>query len=169
MPEEKVLPKDRIASSFKQLSAVSTDLNNAAQELGKSISSLESALRSLNLGISAWQMVAGHEDDDGSYWSRDIGHTMVGDSWRIALRKANGHYPSDHHCEEVWAFNDAPRWMCIESVGKLPDLFEKLIKQAAATTEQIRAKTAETEAFAAAVREVRKQAELEAQAKRARK
>jgi hypothetical protein len=169
MPEEKVLPKERIASSFKQLAAASTDLNDAAKELGRSIGSLEAALRSLNLGVSAWYAIAGDEDDNGSYWSRDIGYTRISDQWRIALRTANGNHPLDHYSEQVWAFNDAPRWMCVESVGKLPDLFDRLISQSVDTTEKIKARSIEAEELAAAVRATRKEVEQAEMAKKGRK
>lgn len=169
MPEEPVLPKERIASSFKQLAAVSADLNDAAKELGRSVGSLEAALRSLNLGVSAWYAIAGDEDNDGSYWSRDIGYTRIGDQWRIALRTANGNYQVGHYSEQVWAFNDAPRWMCVESVGKLPDVFDRLISQSMDTTEKIKARTVEAEELAAAVRVIRKEAEQAEMAKKGRK
>jgi hypothetical protein len=155
MPFDSPLPKDRIASSFRQLTTVSTDLNAAASELGVSIVSLENALQSLNLGVPAWHQIAGKEDDDGSYWSRGIGYTQVGNNWRIALKVTHGNEHADHHREEVWAFNDAPRWMCIESVDKLPDLFDDLIKRTEETTAKIRAKTTQTEELAAAVRAIR--------------
>ncbi|MGC9952228.1 MAG: hypothetical protein ABSF64_38285 [Bryobacteraceae bacterium] len=169
MPEEKVLPKERIASSFKQLAAVSTDLNDAAKELGRSIGSLEAALRSLNLGVSAWYAIADGGDDDGSYWSRDIGYTRIGEQWRIALRTVSGNHQVHQHHEQVWAFNDAPRWMCVESVGKLPDLFDRLISQSVDTTEKIKARTIEAEELAAAVRAIRKEAEQADMAKKGRK
>jgi hypothetical protein len=154
MPEEKILPKDRIASSFKTLATVSLEINEAAKGLGKSVGSLEGALKTLDLGVPAWHRIAGYEDHDGLYWTRDIGYTMVGQSWRIALRKTSGHHGADVHDEEVWPFNDAPRWMCVESVGKLPDLFDELIKRTVETTAKIKARTVEAEELAAAVREM---------------
>ncbi len=41
----------------------------------------------------------------------------------------------------MWAFNDAPRWMRIEAISKLPDLLEALLKQAVDMTQKIRKKT----------------------------
>ena len=153
MSQDKTTPaKDRIASSFKQLAAVSTDLNSAADQLNKTISSLDEALRALNLGVSAWHQVAGNEDpQDGSYWSRNIGYARVRNKWGIAIRKTWGNYNYDDYNEEEWLFADAPRWMCIESVGKLPDLFEDLIKRTEETTGKIKAKTHEAKELAAAI------------------
>jgi prefoldin subunit 5 len=153
MSKQKTTPaKERIASSFKQLAAVSSDLNSAADELSKTISKLDEGLRGLKLGVSAWHQVAGNEDErDGSYWSRGIGYARVGNKWGIAIRKTWGNYTYDDYNEEEWLFADAPRWMCIESVGKLPDLFEDLIKRTEETTGKIRAKTNEANELAAAI------------------
>jgi hypothetical protein len=156
MAQEKTVPsKDRIATSFKQLATVSTDLNSAANELNKAIANLDEALRTLNLGVSAWHQVAGDEDpQDGSYWSRDIGYARVRNKWCIAIRRTWGNYSYEDHNDEEWPFAEAPRWMCIESVGKLPELFEDLIKRTEEATEKIRARTSEAKEFLAAVRAV---------------
>jgi len=60
-------------------------------------------------------------------------------------------YHKEGDGEEVWRFNEAPRWMCIESAGKLPDLFDELLKRTRDTTEMIKARTAETKELAAAI------------------
>jgi hypothetical protein len=149
----KIPPTERIVSSFKRLASSSDKLNAAAVDLGKTISTLDSALEKLNLGVSAWHRVAGDEDD-GNYWSRDIGYSRVGRKWGIAIRKASGNENFEHHEEEVWLFNDAPRWMQVESVGKLPDLFDDLIERTEETTKKIKAKTSETQELAAAIEAV---------------
>src|SRR5438128_1915892 len=145
MTQEKTAPpKDRIASSFKQLASVSKDLNLAANELNKSISTLDEALDQLNLGVSAWHTIAGDEDEqDGSFWSRDIGYARIRSKWRIAIRKTWGNNLKDYYDSEEWAFADAPRWMGIEAIGKLPDLVDDLIKRTQETTGKIKARTDE--------------------------
>jgi len=151
MPENKTPPAERITASFKQLAVSSHDLTSAADDLGRAISTLDAALKTLNLGVSAWHQIARNEEPHGSYWTRDIGYTKVSGKWGIALRKTSGYYPTAEHHEEVWLFSDAPRWMCIESVGKIPELFEELIKRTEETTKKIRAKTTEAGDLAAAI------------------
>lgn len=151
LPKSVPPSKERIAAAFKQLSVVSTELNAAADELSSNISTLDKALRKLNLGVSAWHEIASNEDDEGTYWSRDIGYTQVENKWGIALRKTRGNHNFDHYEEEVWPFADAPRWMCIESIGKLPDLFDDLIKRTKDTTDKIKKKTAEAKELAGAI------------------
>ena len=41
--------------------------------------------------------------------------------------------------------------MCIESAGKLPDLFDELLKRTRETTEKLKARTAQTKELAAAL------------------
>jgi hypothetical protein len=151
MPKDKVPAEERIASSFKQLAVSSKNLKDASKELGEIICILEASLGQLNIGVSAWQKVAVHESRDGSYWTRDVGYTQVGTSWAIALRRTSGNEFSDQHDEEVWRFNDAPYWMRIEGVSKIPELFETLIARVDESTSKIKAKTNEAIMLAAAL------------------
>ena len=143
MTQEDTAPaKERIALSFKKLASVSADLNSAANDLNKTISSLDEALQALNLGVSAWHNVAASEDDArGDFWTRDIGYAQVRNQWGIALRKTWGNHTFDDYNVMEWLFAEAPRLMCVESIGKLPDLFDDLIKRTEETTGKIKAKT----------------------------
>ena len=124
-------PADRIAASFKQLAESAAHLNSASDELSKAVAPIDTALKKLNLGVTAWHTYfKGGDDRDGSYWSRRIGYAKVSGKWGVALSTISGytHYP-DEDVEE-WLFNDAPRWMRIESVDHIPALLDELIKEA---------------------------------------
>jgi len=152
MADVKVPPRERIVSSFKQLAVETNECNAADAELGETISILDSTLDKLKPQISAWHNIAGSSsDEDGNYWTRDIGYAKIGDQWGIALRRTWGNEYHDHHGEEVWPFRDAPRWMRIESAGKLPDLFDELVKRTKETTSNLRARTAQAKELAAAL------------------
>ncbi|MBI4443761.1 MAG: hypothetical protein HY649_10345 [Acidobacteria bacterium] len=145
-----VPPTEKVQTYYKQLSQAATNIKAASDELGKAISALDAALKKLNLGISAWVELSGNEDDWGDYWSRDIGYTKIGKQWGIALRTVSGNVTDpDHEDGETWLFNEAPRWIRIEAVGKIPDLLEALVKRTEETTEKIKKKT--TQAFELAV------------------
>jgi hypothetical protein len=153
--EPQVPPADRVQTSYKQLTVASTSLNSASDGLGEAMSVLDAALKKLNLGISAWVTVSGNDDEVGDWWSREIGYTKVGDKWGIALKTASGNYSSpDRDSVEKWLFDDAPRWMRIEAVGKIPDLLEALLRQAKDTTKKIKDKTEEVFALAVAMSKV---------------
>jgi seryl-tRNA synthetase len=152
MPQPKVPPPERINKSFKELTAISPELHSAAKELSKTVKELNAALVPLNLGITAWHTIASGEDDNGNYWSRSIGYTEVDHEWGIALRQASGNHHSDYHDEDVWGFAKAPRWMVIESVAKLPDLFETIIERVKETTTKLRARTDQAKELLSAIR-----------------
>jgi prefoldin subunit 5 len=144
---------ERVQVAFRGLSAVSSELNAASDALGQVIAELDSALQKLNLGVSAWVEISKGADDYGSYWSRDVGYTKIGSTWGIALREVDGHESTPDDTIESWLFNSAPRWLRIEAVGKIPDLLEKLIKQAEDTTKRLKKKTDEAKALTAAMKE----------------
>lgn len=144
----------RISNSYKQLTQSATELNAVSDELGKFVTALDAALRRLNLGIATWIRLESREDGSGNYIKRDLGYAKVGAKWGIALRTISGnHNDLEHSDAEEWLFNDAPRALRVESVEKLPDLFENLVKEADAAARQIRSKTQRAQALATALTE----------------
>lgn len=145
----------RVQTTYKQLSLAASTLNTASDDLVEAVSVFDAALKKLNLGISAWVLLSGNDEEDGQWWSRNIGYTKVGDKWGIALKTASGHYSwPERDSVEKWLFKDAPRWMRIEAVGKIPDLLEALLKEAEDTTKKIKAKTEEVFELAVAMSKV---------------
>lgn len=145
----------RISSSYRQLTQAATELNTVSDELGKFVSALDAALRRLNLGITTWIRLESREDGSGNYTKRDLGYAKVGNKWGIALRTMSGnHNAVEDSSVEEWLFNDAPRALRIESVEKLPDLFENLVKEAEAATRQIRSRTDHAQQLAGALNDV---------------
>jgi hypothetical protein len=147
----------RVEDSYRQLAAVASELNTVSDELGKSIEDLNAALRKLNLGVTAWVEVRAGDNptpDDLSWWSEDLGYAKVENRWGVALRKAFGdyNYPEEEQSES-WQFNDAPRLMRLAAIEKIPELLEKLSKEAVETTAKIKGKLAEAQEVAAVVKE----------------
>lgn len=142
---------ERISAAFPKLRIAAKALNTASDELGKAISPIESILKSLNIGVPTWAQITGSNDPDGSYWSRDVGYTKIASTWCIAIRSTSGHHGFDRHDEDVWPFNDAPRWLRSDAVGKLPDLIESLVKRTEETTKKIQGKTKQAAEIAAAL------------------
>ncbi|HME01192.1 MAG TPA: hypothetical protein VKM93_28250 [Terriglobia bacterium] len=161
----RLAPNERVLASYKQLSLAANSLNSASDELGKAISVLDEALKRLNLGVSAWvQLSTGGGDITSNWWSRNVGYTKIGDKWGLALNTESGDYQyPDQDSEETWLFNEAPRWMRIEAVGRIPDLLEALLKAAEDTTKKIKDKTAQAYELAVAMSKVDEEAQQEAQ------
>ncbi len=145
----------RVSSAYKQLSTAATELNQVSDELGKFVAALDTALRKLNLGLSTWIRLDSREDGSGNYTKRDLGYAKIAGRWGISLRTMSGnHNTPDVANEEEWLFNDAPRALRIESVEKLPELFEALIKDAETATAQIKARTSQAQQLAHIMSEI---------------
>ncbi len=143
----------RVEASFRKLSAVASDLNFSSDELGKSISDLDSALKKLNLGIPAWVSFRGNSDpNEGWYWSEDLGYAKVGGTWGIALRTVKGDGDPENETVETWLFNDGPRPFRLAAIEVIPKLLEKLSSEADETAKKIRLRLAEVQEVAAVVR-----------------
>jgi hypothetical protein len=80
----------RVESSYRQLSAVASDLKSVSDELGKSISELDSALKKVNLGITVWVPIRSGTPSETEDWSEDLGCGNVDRKWGIALRTVSG-------------------------------------------------------------------------------
>jgi len=158
MSIDKTSLAQRVANHYSLLSDAAKDLNSVSDELGKPISDVDNALKKLNLGVAVWVPIR-HDDgspDESWYRSEDIGYAKIGANWGICLRKANGDYqrPDEDQLEERWLFNDAPRTLRMSAIEKIPELLEKLSDEAVATAKQIRARLAEVQAVADAVKAV---------------
>ena len=77
MPEKEIPAPERVQAAFRQLSTIAKDLNSASDELGKTITELDAALKQLKLGIAAWFQIAGNSDEHGNFWTRSIGYTRI--------------------------------------------------------------------------------------------
>lgn len=144
---------DKISSSFEQLKAAATRLNAASDALGGTIAALDDALKTLNLGIWAWVTVSKVGLNNGDCILHRLGYARVGSKWGIALSRSEfNEYVSEEDGEaETWLFNDAPRALRVEAVGKLPSLLDALTERAQETADQIAGTIARAEEVVAAV------------------
>ena len=143
---------ERVQSSYLELALVASDLNAISDELGKSISEIDLALKKLNLGVSVWVNIrAGGDDLD--YFMEQIGYSKVDGKWGVALRTVSGnHSRPDEDTIEQWLFSDAPRRLRVAAIDKLPEMLKSLSNEAAETARKITAKLAEAKEVAAAVK-----------------
>jgi hypothetical protein len=138
-----------IADLYAKLSKCAGGLNEASDELGRSMSEVDMAVQNLNLGVSAWiDIPGGWEDPWGAYCKWQLGYDRVGKRWGIALRTVDG--ADDRPDDDItpWLFNDAPRAMRVEAIEKLPDLLRALIAKVDDTAAAIERKTSRAREFA---------------------
>lgn len=153
---------EKIQTHFKTLSSLAPTLNIASNELTKAVTVLDEALKSLNVGLSAWvtfRSRAVHPSlRDEEYDDDQIGYSKVDGKWGIALRHIWGNYALEEFGGEgPWLFNDAPRELRLLGVEKIPELIEALSKEASETTQKVRETTKQVHDLAAAVAEVTNQ------------
>lgn len=131
-----------VSASFQKLKAAAAQLNTASDQLGKVVSDLDAALKTLNLGVPAWIPVIGEDDPhSGEYWSLELGYDRFGGKWGISLRRSEGNY--NHEPEggsTTWLFADAPRVDRIEAIDKLGVLIEKLTQEASTVVGKVEGK-----------------------------
>jgi hypothetical protein len=144
MPERHLFLLEKINSSYKQLAAIASNLNEAFEELGKSVEEIDYALKTSNLGMNlgapVWILIAGEDDGRTSYWSRELGYDRINNRWGITLRAMSGSYLNGNDKCEMWFFSDAPRHLQAEAAEKLPELFEKLIQKTDSVAARIKGK-----------------------------
>jgi hypothetical protein len=144
-------PSERISASlFEKLADSSARLNSGSDELAKAIGPIDTALKKLNLGVSAWYDYRGSRDPDpdGNYSYRSIGYAKVNGKWGLALSKDSGSVYDDNDNSEEWLFNDAPRSMRIEALDYIPDLLEQLVNESNRVAEDLQKKAKQAQEIA---------------------
>jgi len=147
---------DRIASAFDELALAAGSLNAVSDELSQSIVRLDSALLKLNLGVSTWVRLSRTEDSHGAFSLKELGYAKVGDRWGLALRTICGRgrgrgSGGDQDEREEWLFNDAPRPLRVQAIDMIPELLERLVRDARNTARSIQRKIRQAERFDAAI------------------
>jgi hypothetical protein len=142
----------RVQDSFLRLSTTAANLNSVSDKLNASISNLESALKKLGLGITSWVPFTSSTSQDGlSYWLEEIGYAKVNGRWGLAIRTRSGHEAIDEDTIEIWPYNEAPRHLRVRAVKKIPELIDKLNKDAAEIAGQVVDRTTEVDFLGSAI------------------
>jgi len=146
---------ERIQSHFHALSEVAFTLNSASDELTKAVGILDEALKKLNIGLTVWVDYASRAVEPWEYHDEQIGYCKVNGKWGLSLQRVWGDNQSDHHGSDgPWLFNDAPREMRLRGVDKIPEVIERLGKEASDTAKRVEEKTKHVRELAAAITEL---------------
>lgn len=144
---------ERVTADYTKLAASAASLNSVSDEIAAPIASIDTALKRLNLGVSAWVRVVGGEDPTTVIsWHRSIGYDkMSSGAWGIAIRYRVIEMDEVLRRDDEWLFNDAPRAYRLEALDKLPELLRELTAKADRTTDALRKKVATTKQVASAI------------------
>ena len=143
MSDQEDSPFERVIELLPSLAATAANLNEASKALSEVIDRIDAALQRLNLGVTAWVKVRGGDNADkgGShFWCERLGYSRIGRKWGLTLRKMKGdelEYGLEE--DEEWPFNEAPRFLRIRAITKIPDLIKELDLEAKKVTEQVSA------------------------------
>jgi len=134
----------KLVSSFKSLSSRAVEINAATKQLSSTVKTLEEALARLNLGITAWvQFGSGVSVVSGDEWAYELGHAKINGKWGLAIRHVCRQSSFPETDEEIleWAFADASRELRISAIDHVPELIDKLSKDAEELTVRLKRKT----------------------------
>ena len=138
----------RVQQLLPSLAATAANLNEVSNKLSQLIERIDGALRRLNLGVPAWvTLEGGGQTFTGamSFWREELGYIRNGRKWGLTLRRTEGWEGQDELEEtETWAFNDAPRPLRIKAITKIPELIEKLDREASEMAERVSSSIDET-------------------------
>ena len=144
------------AELLKQLSVASEALNNVSDVFNEQVKTIEEALASYNLGVTAWAPACSLDEadsaDDGSHitFTREIsvGYEKWQGKWCLKVHS----WIPDFEISEEWVLRDAPRERRMQAIDGIPKLLEKLIEAAQKLTAEVSKKTTEARMLAASIK-----------------
>lgn len=145
--DELVEKNAAIVSTIAALRDTVAALDMQTDQLGQAITELEDLLQVIKPGVAAWATIAVRDGVNG--WSRAIGYTKINGRWSLALRERK----KEGETENVWAFNEAARWMRVEAAAHIPELFAALVQRTMEMSEAMSNRTQQVRAIAGLVRQ----------------
>jgi hypothetical protein len=143
---------DRVKKSIEQFPAAASSLNIATSQLGQSIGQLDAILKKFSIGIPTWVSFNGSIDSVPSYYHEDLGYAKIAGRWGIAVRTVSGDVRSEEGDRvEQWLFPDAPRFLGVQAIEKIPDLLEALLNCAAEMAKKMTEKADEVDVLTAGI------------------
>jgi hypothetical protein len=141
----------KVESNLKELTGAAQTLNAVSDEFTKQVSTIESTLSRLNLGIRAHVVVhsSTNMDGDATNYLR-LAYGKLSGKWGFIIEQFTDHINWDEYTDfESWAFKDAPRELRIDAVDKIPELLEALVKKSGEIAAKMATKTEYTRELAA--------------------
>lgn len=156
MSQQDTSASERISAALEQLRPATQGVTNAADQLARSISTVERTLKTMNVAFEAWVTYREAGDDDNvDHW--DVGYSRVNGHWGICIQTVHGsaRYPEDTDVKR-WHFNEAPLYLRPQAVPKIPDVLEALVKTAPNVEKKILAASEQAARIAQAVTKSKK-------------
>lgn len=129
--------------NLKKLEESAKNLNACSDSLGEIVIEINTILKKLNLGISTWIVQSEGGTLQEEKWKRSFGYARIGGKWGLSIKYEIFNENRERVSIEEWPFNEAPRYMRIEVIGKLPDLIEEMVVRTNEIASKITNKTKE--------------------------
>jgi len=119
-----------LEATLRLLSSASDSLNKASDSLNESISQVEVALRSYNLGIAVWVEVERDSVDPDRNIENviQLGYGKLDGKWGLLTSSYRNDAPDETWDEKF--LREASRHRRRAAIDKLPDLISKLVEEA---------------------------------------
>jgi ABC-type transporter Mla subunit MlaD len=155
-PNSEALSKklDRVKKAIERFPAAAATLNNATDQLGKSVGDLDAVLKKFSLGVPTWvQFSRFLNEDAGCRYYEELGYAKIGGRWGISIRTVGQEVGQQDDIEQ-WLFGDAPRLLRVQAIEKIPDLLEALLESAGDMSKRIAEKAEEVDFLASGINSV---------------
>jgi hypothetical protein len=128
-----------VQAHFRELARTAKQLNQTSDALGKYVAEIEEALKTLNLGVSAWVTIDVYSQMDGmATLHEELGYDKIGKTWCIGIRSYRAPEWDDGWLDyERWIFNEGPRELRIAATDHFPALIQKLNKEASEIAKRV--------------------------------
>jgi hypothetical protein len=153
MSDEGLSPSARMTAAFGKLRDSAKEITAVSDELSRAVQGIERALGRLNLRVACWTLLSEWKANDQDEFRREyVGYIELHKQWRIVVRTSEGFDSQPDDADDVtWKFDDAPQYLRIKAVDKLPDLVEALVATVEKTMSRMKKKIAHTQEFENAV------------------
>jgi len=150
------MPSSVTAELLKQLSIASETLNSASDKFNEQIKVIEEALATYNLGVPAWATACSIKenlfDDNGMPMGEftrviTVGYERSNGKWSLMVAS----WIAEFEDRQEWVLRDAPRERRMQAIAGIPNLLEKLIKEANKLALEVSKKTIEARGLAASI------------------
>lgn len=127
------MPTD-IQVSLRKLASISQNLNVVSDKLTEELTSVESALKKLKLGVTAWVDLFKEELPGGEEAVTSLGYSKHSGKWGLFIFECISGLEPDG---QITPLREASRDLRVDAAEKIADLIEKLAEEASETTVKI--------------------------------
>ena len=153
MPDDVPTPSERMSAAFSRLRTSASQIKALSNELDQHVDALERALAKLDLRVACWTRLSEWMGPDNDTFKRTyVGYSEHKRRWRIVVQTSEGRdsFP-DESDDTTWTFEEAPQYLRVKAVDKLPELVEDLVASVDKTAERMKKKVGPAAEIAKAV------------------